>query len=153
MAGKRNKKKRKQQKSTASSPWLWIVLGGLVVIAVGAVLFLNNSRRSSTGQTALPAEISVQQAYEKYQAGTYVLDVRTQAEWNEYHIPGTHLIPLDELESRLASLPKGEEIVVVCRSGNRSAVATQILRDNGFDATSMAGGVKAWRAAGYPVEP
>ncbi len=153
MAGKRNKKKRKQQKSTASSPWLWIVLGGLVVIVVGAVLFLNNSKRSSTGQTTLPAEISVQQAYEKYQAGTYVLDVRTQAEWNEYHIPGTHLIPLDELESRLASLPKGEEIVVVCRSGNRSAVATQILRDNGFDATSMAGGVKAWRAAGYLVEP
>ncbi|RMF41614.1 MAG: rhodanese-like domain-containing protein [Anaerolineae bacterium] len=101
----------------------------------------------------LPAEISVQQAYEKYQQGTLLLDVRTQPEWDEYHAPNAILIPLDELPNRLSELPKDAEIVVICRSGNRSAVATDILRQNGFNATSVAGGMNAWRAAGYPVTP
>ncbi len=147
------RKRKRKQKKTPSLPWLWIALAGLALLLVGAAVFLSNSRKPEAVQITLPSEISVQQAYEKYQAGTYVLDVRTQAEWNEYHIPGTHLITLDELENNLNALPKGEEIVVVCRSGNRSAVAAQILRENGFDAASMEGGLKAWRAAGYPVEP
>ncbi len=147
------RKKKRKQKKTTSLPWLWITLAGLAVLLVGAVVFLNSSRRPDTTQATLPIEISVQEAYEKYQAGTYVLDVRTQAEWDEYHVPNTHLITLDELANNLNALPKGEEIVVVCRSGNRSAVATEILRDNGFNAVSMEGGLKAWRAAGYPIKP
>jgi rhodanese-related sulfurtransferase len=103
--------------------------------------------------STLPAEISVDQAYQKYQDGTFLLDVRTPEEWDEYHAPNTTLIPLDQLEMRLDELPKGEEIVVVCRSGNRSQVGRDILLANGFDqTTSMAGGLKTWRASGYPVE-
>ena len=101
----------------------------------------------------LPAEISVDEAYQKYQEGTFLLDVRTPEEWDEFHAPNTTLIPLDELEFRLDELPEGEEIVVICRSGNRSQVGRDILLSNGFDqATSVSGGLKAWRAAGYPVE-
>ena len=101
----------------------------------------------------LPAEISIEEAYQKYQEGTFLLDVRTPEEWDEFHAPNTTLIPLDELETRLGELPKGVEIVVVCRSGNRSQVGRDILLSNGFDqTTSMAGGLTAWRAAGYPVE-
>jgi rhodanese-related sulfurtransferase len=100
----------------------------------------------------LPAEISVDQAYKMYQQGTFLLDVRTPEEWEAYHLEGTTLIPLDELESRVDELPVDEEIVVVCRSGNRSQVGRDILRQAGItQSTSMAGGLKGWYAAGYPL--
>ncbi len=141
-------KKRRTKRKPQSAPWMWLGLAGVVLVVVALGLALRGG-----AQTALPAEISVQQAYEKYRQGTLLLDVRTQPEWDEYHAPNAVLIPLDELPSRLNELPKDREIVVICRSGNRSAVATDILRQNGFNATSVAGGMKAWRAAGYPVTP
>ena len=82
------------------------------------------------------------------------MDVRTQEEWDEYHAPNTTLIPLDQLEQRVNELPKDQEIVVVCRSGNRSQTGRDILLNAGFEqVTSMAGGLSSWRSSGYPVEP
>ncbi len=127
-----------------------VQLGILAVAALAFVLIALTGNRS--GASALPPEISVDQAYEKYQAGAFFLDVRTVEEWNEYHIPNATLIPLDELPNRLDEVPRDREIVVVCRSGNRSQVGRDILLDAGFPrVTSMAGGVKTWRSAGYPV--
>lgn len=78
--------------------------------------------------------------------------MRQPEEWNEYHIPGASLIPLGELAARVDELPRDQEIVVVCRSGNRSATGRDILREAGFtQVTSMAGGVTEWRAAGHPI--
>jgi rhodanese-related sulfurtransferase len=92
-------------------------------------------------------------AYKMYQNGAYVLDVRTPGEWDEYHAPNTTLIPLDELETRVNEVPRDKQVVLVCRSGNRSQVAYDILQQAGFDnITSMKGGLKAWRSAGYPTE-
>jgi len=80
------------------------------------------------------------------------LDVRTPEEWVDFHAPNSTLIPLDELESRVNELPRDQEIVVVCRSGNRSQVGRDILRNAGFDqVSSMSGGLNAWRSAGYPT--
>ena len=94
------------------------------------------------------------QAYEKYQAGAFVLDVRTQQEWDEYHAPNTTLIPLDQLVSRLNEIPRDKEIVVVCRSGNRSQQGRDLLLEAGFQqVTSMTGGLNEWRSKGYPIEP
>ena len=88
-----------------------------------------------------------------YQQGVFLLDVRTQEEWDEFHAPNTTLIPLDQLGSRLSELPQDEPIVVVCRSGNRSQAGRDILLANGYEpATSMAGGLNAWREAGFPIE-
>jgi rhodanese-related sulfurtransferase len=101
---------------------------------------------------SLAPEISVDQAYQMYQQGAFVLDVRTVEEWNEYHAPNTTLIPLDQLPSRLNELPRDKQIVVVCRSGNRSREGRDILLAAGFQATSMAGGLKDWYAKGYPIE-
>lgn len=85
--------------------------------------------------------------------GAFILDVREQSEWDEFHIPGATLIPLGQLASRVEELPKDQEIVVVCRSGNRSQEGRDILLDAGFDkVTSMAGGVTEWRSEGYPIE-
>jgi rhodanese-related sulfurtransferase len=82
-----------------------------------------------------------------------LLDVREQAEWDEYQIPGATLIPLGELAERVDELPKDEEIVVVCRSGNRSQEGRDILLQAGFSkVSSMAGGMIEWRDAGHPVE-
>jgi rhodanese-related sulfurtransferase len=80
-----------------------------------------------------------------------LLDVRTNDEWvNDGHIPDTTLVPLDELSNRLGELSKDQEIVVVCRSGNRSQQGRDILLQAGFtNVTSMAGGIKEWKAAGY----
>jgi rhodanese-related sulfurtransferase len=100
----------------------------------------------------LPDTISVAEAAAKRDAGAFVLDVRAQDEWNEYHIPGSTLIPLDQLETRLGEVPQGKEIVVVCRSGNRSQPGRDVLKNAGFKpVTSMSGGLKEWKAAGLPT--
>lgn len=127
----------------------------LAVVALIVYLLLQMGRTSNNASTtSLPKEISVSEAYTKYQQGAFFIDVRTQEEWNEYHAPNTSLIPLDQLPARLNELPKDREIVVVCRSGNRSAQGRDILLGAGFtQVTSMAGGLSEWRASGYPIEP
>ena len=100
----------------------------------------------------LPDTISVAEAAAKRDGGAFVLDVRTPDEWNEYHIPGSTLIPLDQLETRLSEVPQGKEVVVVCRSGNRSQPGRDVLKNAGFtQVTSMSGGLKEWKAAGLPT--
>lgn len=125
-------------------------VGAVVLLAL--IVFLIASLNGGSSQTGgLAAEISVEQAYEKYQNGVFLLDVREPEEWNEYHVPNTTLIPLGELASRVNELPKDQEIVVICRSGNRSQQGRDILLQAGFNATSMAGGVKTWSSMGYPT--
>ena len=81
-----------------------------------------------------------------------LLDVREDDEFKAGHIPGAEWIPLGQLSSRLDELPKDKTIVAVCRSGNRSAQATELLRQNGFDAHNMQGGMNSWVQAGLDVE-
>lgn len=149
-ASTKSKHKKFRKTSQPSLPVL-ILIGAAALALIAAVIFLIN--RPPANANSMSETISVDEAYQKYLAGTFVLDVRTQEEWDEYHAPNTTLIPLDELESRLNELPKDEEIVVICRSGNRSQQGRDILLKNGFAAaTSMEGGLKAWSAAGYPIE-
>ncbi|HEY8477041.1 MAG TPA: metalloregulator ArsR/SmtB family transcription factor [Chloroflexota bacterium] len=83
-----------------------------------------------------------------------VVDVRPAVEYRQGHIAGARSIPLDELERRLAELPRDQEIVAYCRGPYcvfaDEAVAT-LLR-HGFRARRLADGFPEWRAAGYPVE-
>jgi rhodanese-related sulfurtransferase len=130
----------------------WLGAGLLVAVLVLLVLSVAACAKAEKSGTLAP-EISVEEAQQMYQDGAFFLDVRTQEEWDEFHIPNTTLIPLNELEGRLSELPNEEEIVVVCRSGNRSQSGRDILLNNGFEqATSMAGGVTEWRSKGYPTE-
>lgn len=79
-----------------------------------------------------------------------VLDVRTPEEFEGGHIPNALLIPLQELEGRLTELKKDESYLVVCRSGNRSAQASEILINNGFSSIyNMTGGMNDWS---YEIE-
>lgn len=73
-----------------------------------------------------------------------LIDVREVDEVQAGHIPDVMHIPLGLLEFRLHELNKNESYIMVCRSGARSGRATQLLEDNGFDASNMAGGMLAW---------
>ena len=84
--------------------------------------------------------------------GAMLLDVREPAEWQAGHVPGAFHVPLGELEGRLAALPRDRRVVVICRSGNRSATATSLLVRSGFDAVNLRGGMRAWASNGLPVE-
>src|SRR5438477_12157164 len=77
-----------------------------------------------------------------------ILDVREPAEFNGPlgHIPGAKLIPLGQLSGRLAELSRDQPIVAVCRSGARSAQATEILCSAGFiQVANLPGGMLRWR--------
>lgn len=82
----------------------------------------------------------------------FILDVRQPDEFKGGHIAGAKLIPLSELQSRLAELPADREIVCVCRSGSRSGVATSQLNRAGYTALNLRGGMMGWQMAGLPVK-
>jgi rhodanese-related sulfurtransferase len=84
-------------------------------------------------------------------SGALLLDVREPAEWQAEHAPDALLVPMGKVKERQTELPRDRRIVVVCRSGGRSAAVTQSLRAWGFDAVNLAGGMCAWAAAGLPV--
>jgi rhodanese-related sulfurtransferase len=128
-----------------------VQVGILIVAAIIIFLIATAGGEKASSSSGLPAFVSVDEAYQMYQDGTFVLDVRTPEEWSEFHAPNTTLIPLDELAARLNELPKDQPIVVVCRSGNRSQTGRDILLQAGFDATSMTGGLNEWRDTGHPV--
>ena len=127
-------------------------IGVLLIVALVIFLLLQTGGRNNN--TPLASTVSVREAYELAQKGAFVLDVRTVEEWNEFHAPDSTLIPLDQLPSRLNEVPRDRQIVVVCRSGNRSQQGRDILLNAGFvQVTSMAGGLNEWRASGFPIEP
>jgi rhodanese-related sulfurtransferase len=126
-----------------------ILLGA--ALAVALIALIGNSQPSS----GLAADISVDQAHKLYQqGGTYFLDVREQSEWDQYHIPNTTRISLGDLAARVSELPKDQQIVIVCHSGNRSKQGRDILKQAGFTkVSSMTGGLLAWQNKGYLLEP
>jgi len=81
-----------------------------------------------------------------------ILDVRTPSEFDDGHIEGAINIPVDDLTRRLDELSKDDELLVYCRTGNRSARAVGILNDGGFTKIfHMDEGITGWMDAGYPV--
>lgn len=87
--------------------------------------------------------------------GAFVLDVREPAEYANGHLLGATLIPLTQLKSRIGELEKykAQPMLVVCRSGNRSATACAILSNRGFDqAYNLTGGMMAWQKANLPTQ-
>ncbi|HEY3218983.1 MAG TPA: rhodanese-like domain-containing protein [Candidatus Limnocylindria bacterium] len=88
------------------------------------------------------------QDFAKQRADHHLLDVREDDEWQAGHIEGAQHIPLGQLGARLGEVPKGRRVVAVCRSGSRSAAAVRGLKQQGYDAENLDGGVTAWSKAG-----
>jgi adenylyltransferase/sulfurtransferase len=83
-----------------------------------------------------------------------ILDVREPNEYEICHLPGAKLIPLGELPNRLGELNPGDELIVHCKAGGRSAKAVKFLRQQGFEkAVNVAGGVDAWAERIDPSMP
>jgi rhodanese-related sulfurtransferase len=80
-----------------------------------------------------------------------VVDVRWPNEWDAGRIDGALHIPQDELDDRLDEIDRGRPVVTVCRTGSRSGAAAAELRDEGFAAENLDGGLEAWAGAGLPL--
>jgi len=139
------KKKKTQAKK---NNWI-LILAAAILVVIAMVVFLPGT---GSGGNAMPATINVSQAADRFAEGAFLLDVREQVEWEEAHVEGAVLIPLGELSARTEELPTDEDILIVCRSGNRSAQARDLLKQAGFERViSISGGINAWMAAGLPV--
>lgn len=79
-----------------------------------------------------------------------ILDVREPYEWQAGRIEGAIHIPLNSLLAGQGELDPGRPVVAVCRSGNRSELASLMLRARGFEAYNMEGGMEAWEKDGLP---
>ncbi len=82
-----------------------------------------------------------------------LLDVRTEEEYRAEHIKGSVWIPLHELEERIDEL-KGKEIIILClcRSGNRSRIACEILKNYGFkNLYNVSGGIIEWKNSNFEI--
>ncbi|MBI4375996.1 MAG: hypothetical protein HY549_06060 [Elusimicrobia bacterium] len=91
-------------------------------------------------------EMTVEQLKEKLDKKErfILLDVREPREHQQASIPQAKLVPMAELPNRLGELDKSQEIAVMCKAGGRSARVTKMLRENGFNAVNVAGGIDAW---------
>ena len=125
----------------------------LVAIAVlsGGMLLWSSFARGGGGGGVAPAEAVRQINREK----GVLIDVCEPGEHAAGHGVGARNIPLGQLEQRLAELPKNKAlpVLVLCQSGARAGRAATTLRKHGYQrAVAVAGGLRAWREAGLPVE-
>lgn len=99
------------------------------------------------------ADIAVADARQRLAGrGALLIDVREPDEWSAGHVAEARHIPLGELPARLGELPRDRELLLICRSGNRSGAATRLLQREGFPlARNVQGGMSAWERQGYPV--
>lgn len=98
------------------------------------------------------AEIDIDALDTMRSNGSAVLDVRELDEWQAARIPGVIHIPLTELVERVAEVPTGAPLPIVCAKGGRSLQAAEFLRARGVDPINVAGGTDAWIEAGRPTE-
>jgi len=107
-----------------------------------------------TIEAPVQKNISVTEAFSMIEKqNVTILDVRTQPETiRDRKIANSQLIPLQVLGSQLDKIDTSKPILVYCHTGNRSAVASNILRGQGFNAINVLGGINAWKANGLPVE-
>ena len=89
-------------------------------------------------------------AHRLVEGGALLLDVRTEAEYHEQHLPNSLLIPHDQIGKRIGEVvsavggDKQKPIVVFCRRGGRAATAKQVLLANGFTEVTNLGGISDW---------
>jgi rhodanese-related sulfurtransferase/TusA-related sulfurtransferase len=120
------------------------------------------TRKEKRGPNAPPlSQITAEELHERLDSDdspAILVDVRTPQEFHGRtgHVPGATLVPLGDLINDLQQLDqyKDEEVVVICHSGSRSMMASQLLARAGFsDVRNLTGGMIAWHRKGYPTEP
>ena len=119
------------------------ILMGLSILA----MIMGALTGCGAGSADPSVDVSVDEALRLWQNKEAILiDVRTPAEYRDGHIPGVVNIPLDELEKRMGEVPKDKKVVLICRTGNRSAQGTKRLRSKGFNNVyNSTGGMTTWK--------
>ena len=79
--------------------------------------------------------------------------MRAGHEWEAGHIAGATHLPLEELPERVGELDPERPVVLYCRGGTRSSMATEALADAGFNAVKLQEGIVGWSEAELPLEP
>ncbi|MCW3987688.1 MAG: rhodanese-like domain-containing protein [Candidatus Bathyarchaeota archaeon] len=130
-----------------------LVLTLVVIIAVSAlIIYYTQIHLAST--TISFGDVTVEEAKSLVESNVslIIVDVRTREEYDSGHIEGAILIPVSELEGRIIELSKEEELLIYCRTGNRSSNSVNILKANGYTKIfHMNDGIIAWIQAGYPT--
>jgi len=141
-------------KLTVSRRTSLMVYAAVAVIAVVAALYTPKLMNWGNEDSGDYGDVSIQEANELIQQKTdlVILDVRTVAEFEDGHIEGAINIPVGELPDRLDELSKDDELLVYCRTGNRSGAAVSILTDAGYTKIyHMHEGISIWIQQGYSV--
>jgi rhodanese-related sulfurtransferase len=100
----------------------------------------------------LPAVTAEEANAKRGKKGVMLVDVREPHEFNDAHIPGALLMPLGSVSARWRELNDHQEVIVVCRSGNRSQHACRQLHSLGVtQAVNLTGGMISWSAARLPM--
>jgi rhodanese-related sulfurtransferase len=133
-------------------PNSWSLIGLLAVILAACTPPADGSK-SGAGQEI----ISVKELAEQIQLerAPLIVDVRSEKEYAEAHIPGAVNIPYDQLGDRLSEIDaaKTDEIVVHCLSGYRAEIAEKLLSEAGYsNVRDLDGHMNAWQSGGYPIE-
>lgn len=104
-------------------------------------------------QLDVPA-VTVQEAAAMVEDGALLIDIRELDEWQTMRIPGAQFKPLSEIQDWFEDLPRDVDIILQCRSGNRSAHATNaLITQAGYERVfNLTGGLIAWHSSSLPVE-
>lgn len=111
--------------------------------------------KKPAAQKGVMPEITVEELKAKLEAKEkfILLDVREPHEHELANIPGAKLMPLGSVAQRMGELNRGLPIIVHCKMGGRSAKAVEFLREQGYDAVNVAGGINAWSERIDPSVP
>lgn len=144
---------RQSQHKKSSLRNKYLVISGVVVALLFAAFALITALRGTTISRVQKLSPSAYQSqFTTVNTAHLLVDVRTADEFATGHIYGALNIPLDTLESRLNEFPRNEPVIVYCRSGNRSAQASQLLANAGYTQIYDLGGINAWTEQGFPIE-
>lgn len=134
------------QEFVANNPVLFLALA----VVLATITFLELKRLTRKYQALGPTDV----VRVLNNDDALVLDVRDDSEVRQGRIKGARHIPLKELRERMGELQKfqNKPVVVYCRTGNRSAQASELLTRNGFETViNLHGGVVAWQNANLPL--
>jgi rhodanese-related sulfurtransferase len=126
-----------------------IIVFVVIALAVGAFYIMQmGSGKSDYGNV----DVGEARGLIAEKTGLVILDVRTVSEFESGHLEGAINIPVEVLSSHLSGLNQNDELLVYCRTGNRSTTAVGILRESGYDKVyHMDGGITSWNSAGFPT--
>tara|TARA_B100001250_G_C19259431_1_gene554301 strand:+ start:193 stop:588 length:396 start_codon:yes stop_codon:yes gene_type:complete len=126
---------------------IWIVIGSIVVIA-GLLIWtaVSNAAQNSEARTFQTVQSDMETK------GALLIDVRTEGEYTAGHITGAQLLPLQTLQTGVTpEVASDTAIYVYCRSGNRSAQATELLKEAGFTNVVDLGAISSVQAIGGEI--